>query len=660
MIGRREFVQGAGLFALQVMAPGGAHAAGPEVALQGDQPPSPDALASNHNYYLYGNGQAIRNLVVTVEVTEELFAPDGVGMQLNGYGPQGAGAAWQQYVVGVNHEQSQPLALGWSIENWPSTALREKLERTVHLKGDDLFNVHAQDVGQHPTFPAPGRHVPAGYRIRWELLSDANDPDGLITGAIYSITDNHGRTWSSGSHKILDFKYSNTNARVTREALASLFAFQFNIVGTNGGRYMFIESGSGTITYEASTAMTPQFHQPKNVSYQGHFTAELSNFRYGGLDGTPSKKFVQSFRAARTPKFHPGGTLALAPHIGPDAIGLLAVSVEGKLGAYSLAANGQARELASLGARNMAIPGSAIAAFDQAGPKDRAGIVAVDQSGQIVEFAIDRNGSISGPAEAGPKAITQRGAPIATSRQFGAAQTVLIVADDKGQLKVLWRKDGGSWSGPANIGPEEFTAKYAHVAAGRLGKGDRTGVFAVDKQGTLTVFRAEKDGAWTGPQAISGKNFAPPGAPISIFEGEERTFLFLVDWHGQPHMAVAESDGTFGALKPVGPKDSAVSGAPLAVVRRTRGPQFLGFLVDTKGTLTPIATDREGRASQPKPLGPVAQTAGRKFVVASRPSGDRDAINVYAIADGGPHDGEVIRFHTDDGEAWRGPELATS
>jgi hypothetical protein len=94
-------------------------------------------------------------------------------------------------------------------------------------------------------------------------------------------------------------------------------------------------------------------------------------------------------------------------------------------------------------------------------------------------------------------------------------------------------------------------------------------------------------------------------------------------------------------------------------VRRNRGPQFVVFLVDKKGALNLIATDREGKASPPKPLGPVAQTQGRKFLVAARPSGDRDAIDVYAIADGGPHDGEAIRFHSDDGEAWYGPELAT-
>ena len=198
----------------------------------------------------------------------------------------------------------------------------------------------------------------------------------------------------------------------------------------------------------------------------------------------------------------------------------------------------------------------------------------VDQVGQLVTFAIDRDGGVSGPAEAGPKAVTIWGAPLAASRQFGAGQTDLFVVDKNGQVKVVWRKDGGAWSGPANIGPEDFTAKFAHLSAGRLGKGDRTGLFAVDKQGALAVFRAEKNGPWTGPQTIGEAGFAPAGAPIAVFEAEERTFLFLVDKRGQPHMAVAESDGGFGAPKPIGPKDIAPAGAPLAVVGRARAPQF--------------------------------------------------------------------------------------
>ena len=74
--------------------------------------PQPNQLGSNHNYYFFAGGQPIRGIVVTLEVTEELFAPEGVGLQLNGYGPQGAGCAWQQYVVGVNHELTGPLTLG--------------------------------------------------------------------------------------------------------------------------------------------------------------------------------------------------------------------------------------------------------------------------------------------------------------------------------------------------------------------------------------------------------------------------------------------------------------------------------------------------------------------------------------------------------------------
>jgi hypothetical protein len=127
----------------------------------------------------------------------------------------------------------------------------------------------------------------------------------------------------------------------------------------------------------------------------------------------------------------------------------------------------------------------------------------------------------------------------------------------------------------------------------------------------------------------------------------------------QAHMAVAESDGTFSAPKPIGPKDLAPAGAPLAVVHRVRQPQFALFLVDKKGALTLIAVDRDGQADKPRSLGPIAQPGKAKSIVAARPFGDRDAIDVYAIGDGGPNDGEAIRFRSDDGEAWRGPELVT-
>jgi hypothetical protein len=82
--------------------------------------------------------------------------------------------------------------------------------------------------------------------------------------------------------------------------------------------------------------------------------------------------------------------------------------------------------------------------------------------------------------------------------------------------------------------------------------------------------------------------------------------------------------------------------------------------VASAGWAVAIAVDRDGQADKPKPLGPVALPGNNKFIVAARPFSDRDAIDVYAIAAGGPHDGEAIRFRSDDGEAWRGPELVTS
>ena len=525
---------------------------------------------------------------------------------------------------------------------------------------NDLFNVNAKAYGPLPTFGAPGGRLPAGYRLRWELLSEANDPEGLIVGAIFSFTDNHGKTWSERPAQDTGLQLQPHRRAGHARGAGSHDDIRTNIVGVTNGLYMFIESGAGTITYEASTPMTPQFQQPKTVSAQGIFTAEASNVQYGELDHAPSRKLVQTFRAVRTPKFHPGGPLALVPQFGADAPGLLAISIEGKLGGYALAQNGRSREVMGPGRRGVAKPGSAIAVLPAAGAKDRPGIVTVDQEGQIVEFALDRDGSLKEAADVGPKAATRWGAPLAASRQFGAGQTDLFFVSPEGQLKVLWRKDGAAWGGPANIGPEGFTTELAGAAAGRLGKGDRTGVFAVDKQGALCVFRAEKNGAWSDPQAIGEMGLAPAGAPIAILEGEDRTVLFVVDKRGQLHMAVAESDGTFAAPKPFGPRDVATGGAPLAVVRRARQPQFAVFVVDRKGILTLIALDRDGQADKPKPLGPVAPNGRAKFIAAVRPAADRDAIDVYAIAEGGPHDGEAIRFRSDDGEAWRGPEPVAS
>ena len=58
----------------------------------------------------------LSGLIVTLDVTEEILAPDGFSIQLNGYGPSGASCVWQQYIVGVSHDParqsgSSPLGL---------------------------------------------------------------------------------------------------------------------------------------------------------------------------------------------------------------------------------------------------------------------------------------------------------------------------------------------------------------------------------------------------------------------------------------------------------------------------------------------------------------------------------------------------------------------
>jgi hypothetical protein len=71
-----------------------------------------------------------------------------------------------------------------------------------------------------------------------------------------------------------------------------------------------------------------------------------------------------------------------------------------------------------------------------------------------------------------------------------------------------------------------------------------------------------------------------------------------------------------------------------------------------------LVTDRDGRATPLRPIGQLAQGNGRKFLAAWMAE-HSDALAVYAIADGGPHDGEMVGFRSDDGEAWTGPDLVT-
>jgi hypothetical protein len=128
----------------------------------------------------------------------------------------------------------------------------------------------------------PTNTLPAGYQIIITLLNDAADN---ITGATYTIINNHGDIVGNQTISLIDQPTQN---------LAPIVAFQLNFVGDIGGATTMLASGAGTMTYTASNALSVLNTEPSCVDWT-YNTVEAANSMYSLLPDTPSNTFTQSF-----------------------------------------------------------------------------------------------------------------------------------------------------------------------------------------------------------------------------------------------------------------------------------------------------------------------------------------------------------------------------
>jgi hypothetical protein len=233
--------------------------------------PTP-GFGSTENYFFNANCQPLIGVTVTINVTQDIVCQAvaggpqmGFGFQLNCYSPKNELSALQQYCLMLWGN-----TIEGGVDNWP-------------LTGDNVINSF-WSMGS-----LPGK-VPAGYKL---VIALENDQNLNITGAIFTVIDNTGKTVTSVNKQLSSI--GGTPAKI-----APIIAFQLNLVGPTNAEAAVLSSGAGTFVYSSRNIMTALTSEP-SCAESGYMTAETANSLYDAVSTTMSSlTFSQGFHVSLT------------------------------------------------------------------------------------------------------------------------------------------------------------------------------------------------------------------------------------------------------------------------------------------------------------------------------------------------------------------------
>jgi hypothetical protein len=409
---------------------------------------------------------------------------------------------------------------------------------------------------RHPPQPVPSAALAPIHAFQLNLVGRTNGEAAYLAAGAGTIT----------------YSAKSRLSPVNQQPACTAAQGAFTMEQANSAYGELPASPSNQITQSFRTTVEPLYRPGGSLAVLQHFGAEQTSLfavsrtgRLGVFSVQGEGRWKQEAEQGPIGLARPGAAVVASQQFGAkNQTDVFLIGQNGQLNVLWSQGAGVWNGPLKIGPAKHTRSGANLAVSRQFGV-DRTDVFLVDRNKQVSVFWVDGVGTWSEqPILIGPTDFAPEGAPLAASRRFGVPnQTDLFVVDNDGQLNVFSVEGAGSWGEPVKIGSRGVFPKGAHIAASRRFGADQTDVFVVDKKGQLSMFWVQGAGSWSKePVLIGGRDFAVPGAPVAAsqhFGAKNRTDVFLVDKNGTLSLFWIDGAGAWNGPESIGPAGIAPS-----------------------------------------------------------------------------------------------------
>ena len=254
---------------------------------------------SGSNYFLIRpDSSPIRQLSVTIDITEDLGGDVGWAFQLNCVGPRSPGVMWQQYIMKMVNSNTIEARVENFMSDWSSASSWAEniysVAPSVVVVGGQPFQFQHKPLTQH------GNVLPGGHRLEFVLSTDSA---GRVNHARFMVIDPTGALKYNNNVDVLAAA-GNDESRIGPITAATVVLVgpgtgtPYDILGSGCTR---LNSGMGSITYNSATdPLTVTDSMPEGSHHV--WTGETANSVYSLLPMGPDFQFIQTFASTKDPQ----------------------------------------------------------------------------------------------------------------------------------------------------------------------------------------------------------------------------------------------------------------------------------------------------------------------------------------------------------------------